>query len=432
MNLAKTSDLLRRNVFGGVGSLCILKTKQDPDKLLGALDRLSIVGETLRARNYITAWIPRFALKHVTDLPFVERIYLDTTMRIPEIRDGIMPQRFLPGGLFRLAKKRPSLSLLTEQTPGWISTEESRRWLEADIAEVQGFTGRGVKIAIVDTESGERFARHPQLSGAVLDRANFTPSPSDQNGHGCHCATIAAGRLATSIPNHIPVKGVAPGASLLAAKCLATPMGMGQTSWIINAMQWALDQGADVLSMSLGGPIQTPDPQVEYINEHRGEAIYVVAAGNEGPGTGTISSPGHSPQVVTVGSLGLIDQSVSYFSSRGPTPDGAIKPDVVAPGGGRSSAESEPEENIYSGVTYQTLLDREADMIGNGYTAIAGTSMATPHVAGFMALLLEAGLLGEDRAAYADRFKTIMSMQQNKSNSAGWGLPKWSLFAGVQ
>jgi len=430
MNLAKTSDLLRKSIFGGVGSLCIIRTKHDPDKLLGALEGFNIVGEQLRARNYISAWIPRFALKHVVELPFVDRVYLDTVARIPEIRGGFMPFQLLPD-IFRMARGRPTVSLLTEQAPGWISTEETRKAMEADIAEQQGVTGRGVKIAIVDTEAGERYAQHPQLASAVIARMNFTPSPTDENGHGGHCSTIAAGRPAISVPNKIKVKGVAPGASIIAAKCLATPMGVGQTSWIVNAMQWSLEQGADILSMSLGGPIQTPDPQVDFIAEHKGDAIYVVAAGNEGPLPSTLSSPGHSPQVITVGSIGLIDHSVAFFSSRGPTPDGAIKPDVVAPGGGRSSADAVPEENIYSGVTYQTLLDREADMIGNGYTAIAGTSMATPHVAGFMALLLEGKMLGEDRAQYADQFKTIMSKQQSKSNSSGWGMPKWSLFAEV-
>ena len=355
-------------------------------------------------------------------------VYLDAIARIPEIKHGLDLFNFQFRQSLGFGDWTPDM--LFEQMDGWISTMESRDALEANLAESAGITGKGVKIAIVDTEASERYAQHPQLQSAVIAKANFTPSPTDENGHGGHCATIAAGRRAISIPNKIEVKGVAPSASIIAAKCLATPMGVGQTSWIVNAMDWAIEQGADIVSMSLGGPIQSPDPQVDFIAEHRGEAIFVAAAGNEGPGSATLSSPGHSPDVISVGALSLIDEKVSSFSSRGPAPDGSIKPDVVAPGGGRETSGSVPDENIYSGITFGTLLDREADKIGNGYTAIAGTSMATPHISGFLALLLEAGLLGNDPTKYTDVFKSIMMAQRAKTNSLGWGMPKWSMYAG--
>ena len=120
--------------------------------------------------------------------------------------------------------------------------------IHAPEAWASGYDGTGSTVAVLDTGYD---ATHPDLAGIVERAANFTTDATmtDGNGHGTHVASTIAGTGAASARLH---GGVAPGAKLLVGKVLADA-GFGEDSWVLAGMQWAVEQDADVVSMSLGG-----------------------------------------------------------------------------------------------------------------------------------------------------------------------------------
>ncbi|MGW5399555.1 S8 family peptidase [Streptomyces sp. NPDC003952] len=230
-----------------------------------------------------------------------------------------------------------------------------------------GFTGKGVKVAVLDTGVDET---HPDLKGVEILQKNFSSSPDskDRYGHGTHVASTIGGSGARSGGLY---KGVAPDVQLLDGKVLGDD-GFGSDSEIVSGMQWAVDQGAAVVNMSLGYP-DTPgvDPMEEAVARLSAKALFVVAAGNEGDKAATLRSPGSAAAALTVGAVDKQDQ-LAEFSSRGPTADGLTKPDITAPG-----------VDITAALTTQGPNPAPDE----GYTSMSGTSMATPHVAGAAALV---------------------------------------------
>lgn len=251
--------------------------------------------------------------------------------------------------------------------------DKSVKQIGADKAWAAGFDGKGVKVAVLDTGVD---ATHADLVGQVVGEKNFTPAPDakDRYGHGTHVASIAAG---TGAKSGGKFKGVAPGAKLLNGKVL-DDNGSGDDSGIIAGMEWAADQGADIVNLSLGGG-DTPgvDPleaQVDKLSADKG-ILFAIAAGNDGM-PGSVGSPGSADAALTVGAVDDGDK-LADFSSQGPrVGDGAIKPDVTAPG-----------VDITAAAAPGSVIDREVGQKPEGYLTISGTSMATPHVAGAAALL---------------------------------------------
>ncbi|MEU6934267.1 S8 family serine peptidase [Streptomyces sp. 2RAF24] len=246
--------------------------------------------------------------------------------------------------------------------------ERSTAQVHAPEAWAAGYDGTGTKVAVLDTGAD---AEHPDLKGRIVASENFTDSDSadDRQGHGTHTISTVGGSGAASGGKK---KGVAPGAALLNGKVL-NDSGSGATSWIIAGMEWAVAQGADVVSMSLGNPSETDctDPMsvaAEQLAQSKG-TLFVIAAGNSGPGNNTVSSPGCAAGVLTVGATDR-DDSTAYFSSRGPASDAAhtLKPEIAAPGVGISAAAA-GGRGVYA------------------YQSMSGTSMATPHVAGAAAIV---------------------------------------------
>lgn len=234
-----------------------------------------------------------------------------------------------------------------------------------------GYNGTGIKIAVLDTGIHDD---HVDLDGGkVVAGKDFTASGywTDDNGHGTHVACIAAGTGEAGIYNTAGGPGVANDASLISVKVLDNE-GSGYTSDIIEGMQWASDNGADIISMSLGSQpgaaLWLEDPLSRAVNAIVDRGVIVVAAsGNSGPGIAAVSSPGSAEKAITVGASN--GTSMAYFSSPGPTIEGRIKPDVVAPG-----------YNI-------TSCDNSTN---NAYIEHSGTSMASPFVAGLAALIKQA------------------------------------------
>jgi serine protease AprX len=238
-----------------------------------------------------------------------------------------------------------------------------------------GFLGAGIKLAIIDTGID---TQHPDFAGRIAATKSFLANEGpddDRNGHGTHVASIAAG---TGQRSEGKFRGVAPEATLYAAKVLDRN-GSGSMSGVMAGIEWAVEQGVQVMNLSLGsvGPCDGTDALSAICDAAVTQMgiVVCVAAGNEGPGASTVGSPGCALQVVTVGAITDAGQ-IASFSSRGPTSDGRVKPDIVFPGEWITAAQSEG-----------TAL---GDVIQPGYVALRGTSMATPHCAGAVCLLLQA------------------------------------------
>ena len=235
-----------------------------------------------------------------------------------------------------------------------------------------GFDGDGVTVAVLDTGID---LTHPDIAGRVTATASFVAGQAvdDGHGHGTHVAATVAG---SGAGNGAP--GVAPGADLLVGKVLSD-QGQGLTSSIIAGMEWAVEQDADVVNMSLGseGPGDGSDPLTQAVDElsAASETLFVVSAGNIGPTAETITAPGTAAAALTVGAVDKADD-LAGFSARGPRlGDGLLKPDIVAPGVGIVAARA-------AGTALGTAVDAL-------YTSANGTSMAAPHVAGAAALLAQ-------------------------------------------
>ena len=226
----------------------------------------------------------------------------------------------------------------------------------------------GIDAAHLDLDEGKVIA--------FKDFVNGRTAPYDDEGHGTHVAATIAGdgdARADSL-----YRGVAPAAALVGLKVLAAD-GSGTMDAVVAAIDWAVQNkdtyGIEAINLSLGasGCSDGTDATSRAVNNASAAGLVVAAAaGNEGPGTCTVGSPGAAANALTVGAIADTSGTgfaQAYFSSRGPTADGRIKPDVSAPGVAITSA---------------------AANTTNGYATYSGTSMATPFTAGVALLMLDA------------------------------------------
>jgi subtilisin family serine protease len=258
--------------------------------------------------------------------------------------------------------------------PVEVALDESVAQVGAPQAWAAGYDGDGVTVAVLDTGAD---ATHPDLAGRIVASRSFVPGQdevTDRHGHGTHVASTVAGTGAGSDGRY---RGVAPGAELVIGKVLGDG-GAGSDSMIIAGMEWAVEQGADIVSMSLGGdPTDGTDPMSQAVDRlsAESEALFVIAAGNSGPEAGTVGAPGAAQSALTVGAVDKSDL-MAGFSSRGPrVGDVGLKPDIVAPGVAIAAARA-------AGTSM-------GDPVDERYTAANGTSMATPHVAGAAAIVAQ-------------------------------------------
>ena len=242
-----------------------------------------------------------------------------------------------------------------------------------------GLTGENITVAVIDTGIDSRHeslddldddptTNDPKVIG-FKDFVNFRQTSYDNHFHGTHVSGICCG---TGGKDKIYV-GVAPKAKLVGVKVL-DKFGSGTYDQVIAGMEWVAQNkdkyNIKIASMSLGGRAQLKNDPMEYAANALVDygITLVVAAGNSGPSPKTIASPGSAEKAITVGAIDN-NLDIAGFSSRGPTLDGRIKPDVTAPG-----------VNI-NAPKWDTI---------NEYWRLSGTSMATPHVSGAIALIYQA------------------------------------------
>ena len=227
-------------------------------------------------------------------------------------------------------------------------------------------TGAGMKVAVLDTGFDET---HPDFLGRAVTKKLFATASSqgDVHGHGTHCIGTACGPLH---PAKGPRYGVAYEAEIYAGKVLGDD-GFGTDRSIIAGMEWALDEGCQVISMSLGAVTDIGDqPSDDY--EQIGQVcldagtLIVAAAGNESARPGRISPVSSPANASTIMAVAAVDKALrpARFSCGGLNPDQEV--DIAAPG-----------------------VDVLSSLPGGQYDRWDGTSMATPHVAGIAALVAQ-------------------------------------------
>ena len=286
---------------------------------------------------------------------------------------------------------------------------QARKSIHCEDLDTMGLTGAGVGVAVLDTG----IYPHEDFENRIMAFKDFVrrrPGPYDDNGHGTHIAAMIGGNGASSDGRY---RGVAPGCGLIAVKVLDF-RGNGFASDVLAGLRWIRENkekyGIRVVNISVGS-LSRKDMSENSVLVRGVDAawddglVVVVAAGNHGPGRMTITTPGISRKVITVGcsddskEVEVMGNRMVDYSGRGPTMACISKPDLVAPGSGIISCCNQPGQ----------------------YMPKSGTSMSTPLVSGAVALLLERYPQMTNRDVKLRLIERAVDMGR-PHNQQGWGL----------
>lgn len=280
----------------------------------------------------------------------------------------------------------------------------------ASALHAAGITGKGVTIAMIDSgmwtfPAGSPYA-YDNWNGRIaanVDLTHMTDKPYqnyavDRFGHGTHVTSIAASAARDSAGQYY---GIAPGAKVIALRAINTNGG-GSYSQVIWALDWVVSHkdayGIRVVNLSLGAKPQSyywDDPLAQAVmRTWKAGIVVVVAAGNSGPRAQSINVPGNVPYVITVGAMtdnhtpfDPTDDRLTSFSSTGPTYEGFVKPEIVAPGGHILATMPNDLADVKTSLAYRVF---QANNDSRTLFPLSGTSMAAAVTSGAVALLLQA------------------------------------------
>lgn len=285
-----------------------------------------------------------------------------------------------------------------------IDVEEG--WSNAD--------GTGVVVAVIDTgvafadAANGRFRQVQDLAGndfvGGYDFVDDDENPFDEHGHGTH----VAGTIAQTTNNGYGVTGVAPRARIMPIRVLDAA-GRGNTADIAESIRWAADNGADVINMSLGGPLPSRIMQDAVNYAHRKGVTIIAAAGNSG--WSMPSFPAAYDHVIAV-SATQYDRSTTFYSNYGRYID------IAAPGG--NTRVDQNDDGRPDGVMQETLVG--GDPSRHEFALYMGTSMAAPHVAGVAALVHQLGVTAPDQVERVLQSSASTDVPDMKSDRYGAGL----------
>jgi len=314
-------------------------------------------------------------------------------------------------------KQLPRFKKFEEDTRVHAMLEDSVYQIEADYAWNNAITGKGIKVCVVDT--GIDYT-HQDLAGKVIaqyDVTTDTQDAMDDHGHGTHCAGIIASE-------GTQYRGVSHDVSLMAAKVLDYN-GSGYTSDVILGIRWCVEQGADVISLSLGASLYSGtcdfDSTAQAANDAVDAGVVVACAAGNDSDRNHMITPACASKVIAVGAVDKVDE-VAYYSN------GGTELDLVAPGGVAdfggtnypdivSAFSTEVANNPMYCFHFdgRDCLDDQYIVEGTRYIRAMGTSMATPHVAAAAALLLE-----ENPTLTPAQVKSLLEENADDLGDPGW------------
>jgi subtilisin len=276
---------------------------------------------------------------------------------------------------------------IEEAAPVDVDESEATWGLQATKVIDSSRTGRGIRVAVLDTGIDQQ---HPDFEGRSITVNSFVNGEEvqDDYGHGTHCIGTALGPRAPEVK---PRYGIAYEAEIFAGKVLSNA-GSGADAGILAGIEWAIENGCAVVSMSLGAPTQPGQPfsqvfeRVAQRAQEQGTLI-VAAAGNDSERPDVIDPVGHPANCPSIMAVAALDAegAIAPFSNRGIDPEGG-QVDIAGPG-----------VAVYSSWPMPTR-----------YRTISGTSMATPHVAGIAALYAEQ----DENARGADLWRLLTAGAQ--------------------
>jgi subtilisin family serine protease len=277
--------------------------------------------------------------------------------------------------------------------------ETSVTWgLEVTKVALSALSGAGIKVAVLDTGFD---SNHQDFRGRSITRKLFATKSSedDMQGHGTHCIGTSCG---PQRPTSGPRYGIAYEAAIYAGKVLGDD-GMGTDRSVIAGMDWALDQGCQIISMSLGSAAQVgdqPNADFEQIGKAclDGGTVVIAAAGNESSRPGNIAPVGSPANATTIMAVAALDKALgpAPFSCGGVNAGQDV--DIAAPG-----------------------VDVLSSLPGNRYGRLSGTSMATPHVSGVAALIAQSDAKFRGRALW-ERLLELAGPLPHPARDVGKGL----------